>query len=1016
MFGSFGNKTNQTFGTSASPFGVQQQQNNAATATASNFNSPFGSNTVSNTGNSLFGNTNNLAGNSGFGQSGTGTTNPLFSSGTQNMSGAMSSGTNVKPFTAHQEKDPTTNAINVFQSISCMPEYKNFSFEELRMQDYQANRKFSTNQGAPPTLGNTNQLGALSSTTGSFGNTFGGNSQTSAGGLSNQQKPTSFGNNSLAFGGGANQNTFGNTTSSMNSPFAPKPASTGGLFGQTNNASPFGQQQNNTGFGAPTTGSGAFGTANTFPQGGSSTGGLFGNKPTAGSLFGNQGAQQPSNAFGSSGGSLFGQNNQQANTSNSLFGQNNQQNTTSGGLFGQTNQQQQNAGAFGQNNNNTFGNQQQTTGMFGNRPTSGGLFGQTATTQSQGGSLFGQSNQRSSAGGLFGQNNQQQQNTGLFGQNNQQNNTTTGGLFGNKAPTTTGLFGQNTSQQQQPGGGLFGAQQQAPTGGLFGQGNQQQQPQVGGLFGQQQQPNAGGGLFGSNPTTTTTTNGGLFGTNNNTTNTGLNVGFGANTTANTQTTFGSNTGAGLFGNKTAPAPSATGGLFGSSNKPAAAPGGGLFGNTNAAPDSTGISGGGLFGSKPSTFAGNPSIGGGLFGSKPAVSTLGGSSGNNTFGTTLNTTKPSMILGQNNQQQLQQNGLQPNIVNNNPYGTEGVFAKINPATRGNNATSQISVVKIGADMKKKTSLSGAYKLAPKPLFSSKQSSLTNNFQEKSGNSILSSAQNNKQVESKPLLLGVSSKSNTASIANASEVDSSILSSDSLLFNPDKKSFKNLIMHRKLLETEASIESTIATTTKQNYPDENVKNEEAAIDDKEKTSRSLDLSSRNTTEVSNKECKIKEKESNTLNPVDRDLSFIDENYFISPSFETLSSQTLLELRKVNDLVVGHKLFGKIEFLEPVDLSSISLSSLGGQLIEFESKSFELYPNEIEKPSPGEGLNVRARVTCYNCFPVDKATREPIKDANHQLVKRHINKLKKVPNSKFEKYDTETGAYTFIINNTV
>ncbi|CCE83632.1 Piso0_004216 [Millerozyma farinosa CBS 7064] len=137
-----------------------------------------------------------------------------------------------------------------------------------------------------------------------------------------------------------------------------QPASGGGLFGNANQTSGFGNQaSSNTGttgglFGAKApsanTGStfGASGNQNNSSFGGNTAGGLFGNKPSGGGLFGNASATGPSTntggLFGSSasnpatntgtgnaGGSLFGSNTNTANPGTN----------TGGGLFGSSNNQ-----------------------------------------------------------------------------------------------------------------------------------------------------------------------------------------------------------------------------------------------------------------------------------------------------------------------------------------------------------------------------------------------------------------------------------------------------------------------------------------------------------------------------------------------------------------------------------------------------------------------------------------------------------------------------------------------------
>ena len=149
---------------------------------------------------------------------------------------------------------------------------------------------------------------------------------------------------------------------------------------------------------------------------------------------------------------------------------------------------------------------------------------------------------------------------------------------------------------------------------------------------------------------------------------------------------------------------------------------------------------------------------------------------------------------------------------------------------------------------------------------------------------------------------------------------------------------------------------------------------------------------------------------------DISFTDDGYYMTPSLETLSSMTLLQLRKVSGLTIGHRDYGKIEFLEPVDLSNISLPALCGQLVVFQPKTCSVYANSTNKPEKGEGLNVRARISTSGCYPINKSNREPIKDPNHPILKRHVEKMKAIPGVKFESYDPQSGTWVFTVDHTV
>eukprot|EP00439_Symbiodinium_sp_Y106_P074059 s1098_g14.t1 len=451
-----------------------------------------------------------------------------------------------------------------YAHLGVMDCYKNKSFEELRMEDYQANR-LQAGQGAPAPGGlgggTTSPFGA-SSGGGMFGQNTGGGlfgQNTGGGGLFGQNTGGGlFGQNTGGglFGANTGGGMFGGNTGGM---FGQNTG--GGLFGQNTGGGLFGQSSGGGLFGA-NTGGGLFGQNTGGGLFGQNTGGggLFGQN-TGGGLFGQNtggglfGQNTGGGMFGqSAGGGLFGG----GNTGGGLFGAN-----SGGGLFGKPNS---GGGLFGANTGGgLFGANSGGGGLFGGGNTGGGLFGNPGGGLfggNTGGGMFGQN----TGGGLFGQNT----GGGLFGQN------TGGGLFGN---TGGGLFGQSS------GGGMFGAN---TGGGLFGNTG-------GGLFG-----NTGGGLFGN-----TGAGGGLFG------NSGGGGLFGAKSSggglfgASSQGgLFGANTGGGLFGNT-----GAGGGLFGGS-------GGGLFGAN---------SGGGLFGANSGGGLFGQNTGGGLFGA-PAGGSLFGTPG------------------------------------------------------------------------------------------------------------------------------------------------------------------------------------------------------------------------------------------------------------------------------------------------------------------------------------------------------------------------------------------------------
>ncbi|KAM3416458.1 hypothetical protein BST61_g8053 [Cercospora zeina] len=605
---------------------------------------------------------------------------------------------------------------------------------------------------------NTATAGGFGSGGGGFGSTNTNN--TSGGGLfgGNTSTGGGFGSGGSGFGSTSTASTgFGANTTSGGGLFgANKPAggfgssNTGSIFGgNTNTASTgFGANNNTTSaFGGGASGSGGFGATN------NSTGGFGGfgagntaqtNNGTAGTPFqafqekdtatsqtshfqsitfqqpyqsksfeelrvedylqgrryGNSNGQAGS--FGTStgfGGSLFGGNNNTAQTSgSSLFGGNTSTaNNTSTGF-----------GGFGANNtnNNTstntgFGASNTGGGLFGsqNKPA-GGLFGGSTTTttggfgstnNTAGGGLFGANNTSTNTG--FGANNNASSGGGLFGANNNAAAKPAFGGFGQPA-TNTGGFGSTTNNT---GGGLFGSNTNTSTttgGGLFGSNNNNAQQNnnpfggsgnTGGLFGSNNQAKpAAGGLFGSN-TSTTGTSGGLFGANNTNQQQQQSGGLFGSTNNN-------NTSGGLFGNNNQNKP-ATGGLFGSTPANNSA-GGGLFGN-----NTTNNTGSSLFGSTNNNNAGGSS----LFGNnnKPAGGLFGGTnnnSGNSLFGGGLGNnnnaqqaTGGSSMFGSGNQQSNtnnnslfgsmnqstnanQQNQLHASLTLS-PYGNDQLFSSL-----------------------------------------------------------------------------------------------------------------------------------------------------------------------------------------------------------------------------------------------------------------------------------------------------------------------------------------------------
>ncbi|XP_069615683.1 nuclear pore complex protein Nup98-Nup96 [Ranitomeya imitator] len=363
-FGTSTGTTNSLFGATNTGGGLFSSQNNAFGQTKpSTFSSSFGTGTNST---SLFGNTNTTA--NPFG----GTSSTLFGASTFS---AAPSGTTIK-FNAPSGTDTmakggvTTNISTKHQCITAMKEYESKSLEELRLEDYQANRKGPQNPVGAAT--GTSLFGASTATSSASTGLFGATPSSSS---------FSFGNKN-AFGQGTN--TFGANTGSLfgqasaqpatslfNKPFpatttqnagfsfgntntlGQPQASTMGLFGSTQatqSTGLFGTATNTNAGSAFGTGTSLFGQTSNTPFGGVGNSTLFNNKPAA---FGTTTTSAP--AFGTGSGTLFGFG--ASNAGSSLFGNKTAPGTLGPGL----------GTGFGQGLNPG------QTSLFGNQPKLGAL-------------------------------------------------------------------------------------------------------------------------------------------------------------------------------------------------------------------------------------------------------------------------------------------------------------------------------------------------------------------------------------------------------------------------------------------------------------------------------------------------------------------------------------------------------------------------------------------------------------------------------------------------------------------
>ncbi|KAI9205611.1 uncharacterized protein BJ171DRAFT_63509 [Polychytrium aggregatum] len=142
-----------------------------------------------------------------------------------------------------------------------------------------------------------------------------------------------------------------------------------------------------------------------------------------------------------------------------------------------------------------------------------------------------------------------------------------------------------------------------------------------------------------------------------------------------------------------------------------------------------------------------------------------------------------------------------------------------------------------------------------------------------------------------------------------------------------------------------------------------------------------------------------------------------YSFEPDLSELLDMSDDELRQVSEFKVIHDHFGELQFLDTVDLLDAApnkkrsgIASIVDNVVIFRLRECEVYPDNVEKAPIGQGLNVPARISLKECWPVDKSTREYVKDPQDPRFKKHLTRIKNQPDTKFIHFDIETGVWTF------
>ncbi|KAI2780990.1 nuclear protein 96-domain-containing protein [Daldinia loculata] len=915
--------------------------------------SPFGGGSGGGTGASIFGSNNNKP---AFGTSNTGTAGTgIFGSGTTTNNTGTSTGFGAFGSTSNA---PTSTALG---PVGDPPGTGNLTnFQPLVEKESPASSAQNSFQNIlfldPYKKWSAEELRLADY---AAGRRFGGTSGTGTFGVG-----SGFG----AFGTN-NQptNSFGTSNTTANTG--------GGLFSNASSSGGFGAQNNSgaSGFGS-NTGAG---------------GGLFGaNKPAAtGGLFASSAAPQPAQSGG-----VFGTGNTGFNTGNTGPGFGSTNANTGSSLFSNANNQQKPGFSFSNTGSNTTGGFGANTGGFGtNNSTTpgGGLFGNTNNAnQTAGTGLFSNPNQQNSSGmfggggggGGFGTQNQQQPGSSLFSNTQQK-------------PAGTGLFG-STATTPGTGGGLFNTS--GNTGGGFGATN-----------------NQSGGLFNNKPATGTGTSG-LFG----------NTGAAQNT----------NTGGGLFGglgqnNQNQQQPQQGPGLFGSSlgqtqQKP------GLFGST------TQTAGSSFFGSQP-----NQQQGSSIFG----TSTAQQQPQNNGMGSSLfgslqgNQAIPSLTASINDPTAY--GSLFANLGNNEvpdpgPLATPSKnkqarrpsilpYYKLNPASASRFVTPQkrgygFSYSAYGTPNSPSSVSSTPGTLAQSLLGGGSLSRSLGSSLAKSVSS--NSLRRNFNIEDSLLAPGAFSASSGSRMYGGGSVKKLVINKDlrSDLFStptkdkslPETPNSSRKLTKRVSFDTsnvdaiedgEAAHGSNTSTPSAEQLGYVRPKSTNGVNGSKSSSVPEMEQVKGNELAVVHEEEAVSpEGRSPATAPSDGEPG----NYWMKPTKEEIQLMNRVQRQKVPNFTVGRQNVGYVKFRVPVDLTSVDIDNIFDTIVILETRSATVYPNAAKKPPVGKGLNVPALINLEHSWPRSSRKGKPIS------LTRHIERLKRIPDTKLENYNLETGEWTFSV----
>lgn len=135
-----------------------------------------------------------------------------------------------------------------------------------------------------------------------------------------------------------------------------------------------------------------------------------------------------------------------------------------------------------------------------------------------------------------------------------------------------------------------------------------------------------------------------------------------------------------------------------------------------------------------------------------------------------------------------------------------------------------------------------------------------------------------------------------------------------------------------------------------------------------------------------------------------------YWTQPSLDDLQAMNRVQRQKIDNFIIGRDNVGSIAFKQPVDISGIEIDELCGGIVQLDPRSATVYPVTARKPPMGKGLNVPARITLEQSWP--RGGRDKRTSSDVRKFAKHVDRLKRIPDTEFETYEKDTGVWVFSV----